>query len=342
MSMNRSAATVLAAMFAIAAAAGAGSAEASRIRISHQWSAETDARDRAARVFAAEIKKREPGLAVTIHPKSELGISPLEQYAAMLDGRIEAAIFPLFYISPQIPEISVTLLPGVPANIEQAALLKGTDFHKRLQAVAEAKGIRILTWWWLKGGLVSIDPVIGGVDDMKGVHVRSGDSLFDLMFAQAGAVPMLMPSTEIVAEMRSGRLNVAQASLETLLSMGMHRVAKSAVIGGNALYVSLHPLMVSAKVWQSLSEANRKAIDAAVEVAERDFAASQARIEADALKAFQAAGVKTRPMAQEEYERWLPIANQTSWAAYRRQSATSAELFHSLLTSLINSTPKAR
>ncbi len=335
----RSAATAIAGAAVLLVSGVWASCEAARIRISHQWSAQTDARDRAARVFAAEIQKRAPGIAVTVHPGSELGIGPLEQYDALVDGRIEAAIFPLFYISPQIPEVSVTLLPGVPATIEQAAQLKGSEFHKRLQAVVEAKGFRILSWWWLKGGMVSIDDDIGSPDDMQGVHVRSGDALFDLMFAKAGAVPMVMPSTQIVEEMRAGRLNVAQASLETLLSMKMQTVARSAVIGGNALYISLHPLMISTKVWAGLNEAERKAVEAAADVADRAFVEAQTTIEAQVQAAFDMAGVKRRAMPYAEYERWLRIAQQTSWIAYSKQSAASGELLRALLTSLMQSKP---
>ncbi len=316
-------------------------AQNTKIRISHQWSAETDARDRAARLFAAEVAKRQPKISVSIHPSSQLGIEPLQQYDAMLDGRIEAAIFPLFYISPQIPELSVTLLPGVPANIAQANVLKGSDFHRQLQTLLESKGIHLLTWWWLKGGLVSIDKEIGSPDDFKGIHVRSGDALFDLMFAHVGAVPMSMPSTEIVALMKTRRLNIAQASLETLLSMRMQSVATSAVIGGNSLYVSLHPLMISTKVWNALGEADRKALEQAAEIADKDFIASQDRIEADVKSAFTAAGVKTRPMSYDEYVRWVTVANETSWAAYRKQGAASSELFNSMLTSLMKSAPAA-
>ncbi len=339
MNSFRSVATAIVAATALVLPGAWVSAEAAKIRISHQWSAQSDARDRAARIFAAEVQKRAPGIAVSVHPRSELGIGPLEQYDAMLDGRIEAAIFPLFYVSPNIPEVSVTLLPGVPATIEQAAVLKGTEFHKRLQAVVEAKGLRILTWWWLKGGMVSIDEEIGSPNEMQGVHVRSGDKLFDLMFAKAGAVPMVMPSTQIVAEMQAKRLNVAQASIETLLSMKMQSVARSAVIGGNALYISLHPLMISTKAWAGLSEAERKAVEAAAEIADRVFIKSQAKIEAHALAAFDMAGVKTRAMKYDEYERWLRLAQQTSWIAYSKQSVASAGLLQALLTSLIESKP---
>ena len=314
-------------------------AHAGKLRISHQWAPEKDARDRAARVVAAEARKRAPSLDITIHASSGLGVAPLDQYDAMLDGRIEGAVFPLFYIAPRINELSVTLLPGVPATIDHAGLLKGSAFHKRLQAVAEKSGFHIVTWWWLQGGLVSIDEEIGGADDMKGVHVRSGDALFDQMFARAGAVPMTMPSTEIEEEMRAGRLDVAQASIETLLSTNLRKVARSAVIGGPALYISLHPLMVSTTAWAALTDAERKAIEEAAEIADREFGASQAKIEAQAIAAFEMEGVRARSMKYEEYEKWLRLAQQTSWLAYRNQGPQSAALLEALLTSLIQSKP---
>jgi len=81
------------------------------MRISHQWAPEIDARDRAARIFVAELQNRLPQTKISIHPQSSLGIKPLEQYQALLDGRIEMAIFPMFYISPQIPELSIPCCP---------------------------------------------------------------------------------------------------------------------------------------------------------------------------------------------------------------------------------------
>jgi hypothetical protein len=54
-------------------------------------------------VFAAELAKNQPEPRVTIHPSSAMGFKPEEQYDVMRDGRVEMAIFPLFYLSPRIP-----------------------------------------------------------------------------------------------------------------------------------------------------------------------------------------------------------------------------------------------
>jgi len=82
------------------------------LRLSHQWP-ESDARHKAARVLAAELKKRGTDVSISIHPNSSLKIKPIEQLEAILAGKIELAVYPLPYASAKIPEMSIGLLPGV-------------------------------------------------------------------------------------------------------------------------------------------------------------------------------------------------------------------------------------
>jgi hypothetical protein len=67
-------------------------------------------------VFAAELAKNQPELRITIHPSSSMGFKPEEQYDVMRDGRVEMAIFPLFYLSPRIPVV------GNPMSVQNGRL----------------------------------------------------------------------------------------------------------------------------------------------------------------------------------------------------------------------------
>jgi TRAP-type C4-dicarboxylate transport system substrate-binding protein len=330
------------AFFALAVIVSVSDAGAGRLRIAHQWAPELDARDRAARVFVAEVERRLPQTKISIHPQSSLGIKPLEQYQALLDGRIEMAIFPLFYIAPQIPELSITLLPAVPATTDQAQLLKGSVFQRRFQEFCESKGIHILTWWWLAGGIVSRSAEIGGPGSYKGLTVRSGDPNFDLMFQALGATPKIMPSTEIGPSLRSGGLDAALASFESFVSLHIYEHTKYAILGGNTLYVSLHPLMISAKIWNALSDEEKKAFEEAAEIANTHFQASQREAELQAVATFKEAGARVRPMTFEEYQSWLHVANATSWRAYRESSETARILFDSMLQSFVSNPQNAK
>ncbi len=322
---------LLSAPFALALAAQAG-----ELRLSHQWTANQDARDVAARVFAEELQKRLPQQRVTIHSSSSLVANPVEQYDAMLDGRIEMAIFPLFYIAPKVPEVSITLMPGVPSSVEQARLLKGSEFQTKFQDFCEQKGFHVLGWWWLAGGIVSREADIGAPASYKSLMVRSGDPNFDLMFQAAGAKSKVLSSPKIAGSLKDGSLDVALASLESLVSLKIFESSKRALIGGDTLYVSLHPLMISTKVWNQLSDAEKLDFEDAAAVAEEAFEHSQAVAEKQTVDTFTKAGAQVRPMTTDEYEAWLAIANKTSWRNYRDMNPTSRGLFDAMLMSFIN------
>jgi hypothetical protein len=146
-------------------------ASARDLKLSHQWP-ESDARHKASRVLMAELRKRGTDLSISIHPNSSLKFKPVEQYDALLEGKIELAVYPIAYQSAKVPEFSIGLLPGVPSNAETASLLKGTPFESKLQKICEEKGFRILTWWWVGGAVASRAQEIAGPDSVKGLRAR--------------------------------------------------------------------------------------------------------------------------------------------------------------------------
>ena len=52
-----------------------GASHAQEIKISHQWKANVDGRDRAARLFVQEVNKQDPGIKFRIYPAQSLGMS---------------------------------------------------------------------------------------------------------------------------------------------------------------------------------------------------------------------------------------------------------------------------
>ena len=312
-------------------------ASARELRLSHQMP-ESDARHRAARVLAAELKKRAPALSIKIFPNSSLKIPPTEQYEAMLEGKIEMTVYPMGYASAKIPELSVVTMPGVPSSAESAALLKGSEFEGKLQQVCEEKGFRILTWWWLDGGMASRSRAVTGPQSIKGLTARSGGGKdFNTMLAAAGASIRPMPFDEVRPSMEADKLDVAQNSFEALVSFRFHEFARFVTVGGYSTLTIFTPVLVSKTVWDSLSEAQRQALEDAAAVSNIFLEATQREAEEAAVEAFTKAGVKVQPLAFEEYAAWLEIARGTAWKNYRAVSPRAGELFDSMLQSFIDS-----
>lgn len=310
---------------------------ARELRLSHQLP-ESDARHRAARVLAAEVRKRVPDLAISIHPNSSLKIPPPEQYEAMIEGKIDMTIYPMGYASAKFPELSVVTMPGVPSNAEAAGLLKGSEFEEKLQQLCEEKGFRILTWWWLDGGMASRARAVTGPETIKGLTARSGGGNdFNKLLSAAGASIVTMPLTEVRSSIETGKLDVAQSSFETFVSYRFYETAKFVTVGGYSTLTVFTPVLISKATWDGLSDTDRQALEAAARASNIYLEASQREAQEAAIEAFTKAGVKVQPLTFEEYAAWLQVAKTGAWKNYRDVSPRAADLFDSMLQSFIDS-----
>lgn len=89
-------------------------------RISHQWPAEIDARDRTARVFVEVVQSRLPGMSSQIHPQLSLKLKAAEQFDALQAGTLEMSVYALTYAVKKAPEFSLAALSGLYPSLEVA------------------------------------------------------------------------------------------------------------------------------------------------------------------------------------------------------------------------------
>src|SRR5262245_33442524 len=201
-------------------------ASGQEIRISHQWAEATDGRDRAARVFAQEVEARAKGLKLRAYPNSSLNISPTEILDALQSNALDMAVYPLTYAVTKAPEFSLSGLPGLVPDLEAAQALKGSEIHAMLQSLAEAHGIRILTWWWAPGGLFAQSKVISDPTSVRGLKMRGADPLFELMLKEAGASVANMPSTDVYPRVQGMSVYCLAHPLQILFLLALFRAAK--------------------------------------------------------------------------------------------------------------------
>ena len=318
----RAALAALAASLALAVPAAA-----QEIKISHQFKANTDARDKATRVFVEEVNKKEPGLKFRIYPGSSLNIKPMAQFDALQAGTLEMAVFPMSYAVGKVPEFSVTIMPGTITSLEHALRLKGTPFHKKLQEVAEKSGVHVVTWWWTPGGFAAKNREIGGPDTVKGEKMRAADPTFESMLKAAGASVINIPSTEIYPSLQSGVLTSTLTSAETFVSMRIYEQTKFATIGGDyTLWWLLQPLVMSKAAWDKLTPAQKKAFEEAADKSDKFFADTQREAVKNMIDAYTKAGAKVRPLSKPEFDAWIALAKKTSWPEFSAISPDAKQL----------------
>lgn len=293
-----------------------GSVHGQTLKLAHQWP-QGDGRDKGARHFVAEVVKHDPSFKFRIYPGGSLFTNPLKQVDALASGALDLSIFPLIYAVGKAPELSVTILPGAIASVQDAMRFKGTDYEKRLQAIAEKQGFHILTWWWTEGGMADRVRPITTPDSVKGLKLRGADRTLDTMLKQAGASVFAMPSTELYNAMQTGVLDGLMTSYETLMSMRLHEQVKYATLGGDyTVFVVFQPLVMSTRAWNALTPAQKSLFERAADATLANFNAEQDKVKAAAVARFKAAGVDVHQMTQAEYRQWVALARKTAWPDY--------------------------
>ena len=318
--------------FALAAALAVTSAAAQEIKISHQWKANVDGRDRATRVFVQEVNKRDPNLKFRIFPASSLNIKPVAQLDALQNGTLEMAVFPMSYAVGKASEFSIIIMPGTVPTLAHAMKLRGTPFQAKLNELAEKNGIRIVTWWWTPGAFATKDREITGPKSVEGMKMRAADPTFESMLKAAGASVVSMPSTEIYPSLQSGVLNGTLTSAETFVSMRLYEQTKFATTPSNySLWMLLQPLVMSKQHYDKLTPAQKKIFEEAAAKSDEFFLGLQKEAVDKMEDAYKKAGAKVHEMTQAEYEQWVALAKDTAWKEFAAKSPASKELLDLLL-----------
>jgi len=317
---------------AAAALIATGSAFAQEIKISHQWKANVDGRDRAARLFVKEVNKADKTLKFRIYPARSLGIKPVAQLDALQNGTLEMAVFPMSYAVGKAPEFSIIIMPGTVPTLAHAMKLRGTPFQKKLNELAEANGIRIITWWWTPGAFATKDREITGPKSVDGLTMRAADPTFEVMLKAAGASVVSMPSTEIYPSLQSGVLSGALTSAETFVSMRLYEQTKFATTPSKySLWMLLQPLVMSKQHWDKLTPKQKKIFERAAAKSDEFFLGLQKEAVTKMEKAFKKAGAKVHQMTRSEYNPWVALAKETSYKDYAAKSPMAKELLDLLL-----------
>ena len=319
------------AVVALASALPLTAAVAQEIRISHQWKANVDGRDRAARVFVSEVNKADPSVKFRIYPAQSLGIKPVAQLDALQNGTLEMAVFPMSYAVGKAPEFSIIIMPGTVPTLDFAMKLKGTPFHKKLQELAHANGIHIVSWWWTPGGFAAKDRDITGPASVSGLKLRAADPTFEVMLKAAGASVVNMPSTEIYPSLQSGVLSGTLTSAETFVSMRLYEQTKHATVGGYNLWMLMQPLVMSKQHWDKLTPKQQQIFEAAAEKSDKFFLDLQREATDKMAEAYKKAGAKVTEMSKADFDAWLDLAKKTSYPEFEGKSPLAKELLTLLL-----------
>jgi TRAP-type C4-dicarboxylate transport system substrate-binding protein len=300
------------------------------LKISHQFPGGTidqgDFRDRLVRKFAADVEKKTNGsLKFEIYPNSSL-MKVNSQFAAMRKGALDMSLVPISYSGGELPELNIGLLPALVPSYDVGSKWKTAEVGKALSQFMADKGVLFVTWIWQAGGVASRTKPLVTIEDAKGMKVRGGSREMDMMFKDAGASVLSLPSNEIYAAMQTGAMDAALTSSTSLISFRLEEVSKFLTSGrGKSYWFMLEPLLISKDVFEKLPKAQQDAIMSVGADLEK-FAVESAKADDIAVaEVYAKKGAKVSDLDEATLKKWQALAKPV-WKDYADKNENCAKL----------------
>lgn len=312
--------TAAAALFA-----GSLAANATELRLSHQWST-SDVRHKVAQMVADDVAAAGVDLEIKIFPSKSL-FKPREQYKPLSRGQLDMTVFPLSYAGGQQPAFNLTLMPGLVKNHDHAARLNESPFMEAIEEIMAQDDVMVLVHGYLAGGFAGKDKCITSPDDMPGLQTRAAGKAFEQMLAGAGASIASMASSEIYNAMQTGVLDAANTSSSSFVSYRIYEQVKCYTPASDfALWFMYQPLLMNKSAFDGLTPEQQDALRAAAAKAEAYYLDEAKKQDAASAEVFRENGVEIAAMTPEEFEAWRALAKETSYKAFVEQTPDGQKL----------------
>src|SRR5436190_8648433 len=330
--MNRRQHALLASALTLAFSASAIGAPTT-LRGSHQFpGGRGDVRDEMVQIIARDAKAANVELEIQVYPGASL-FKPNEQWNALVNGQLDISSFPLDYASGKERAFGATLMPGLVRSHERAARLNDSKFMKDIRSKIEKAGVIVLSDAWLAGGIASKKSCVRTPADIKGVKVRSAGPTFAAMWQSAGASIVSIPSNEVYNALQTGVAEATDTSSGSFVSFRIYEQVKCITAPGeNALWFMYEPVLMSKKSFDRLDKKQQDVLLKAGKKAEAYFAKEAKGLDDEMVKLFKEHKVEVITLTPAEYDAWINVAKQSSYAEFAKEVPDGKQLIDDALS----------
>src|ERR1035437_3708103 len=324
----------MAILTALAAATLSGSAlAATTLRASHQFpGGKGDVRDEMVQIIAREAKAANVELEIQVYPGASL-FKPNEQWNALVNGQLDISSFPLDYASGKVRAFGATLMPGLVRNHERSARLNDSKFMKEIKAKIEKAGVVVLSDAWLAGAVASKKACIRTPADIKGLKIRSAGPTFAAMWQAAGASIVSVPSNEVYNALQTGVAEATDTSTGSFVWFRIYEQVKCVPApGDNAFWFMYEPVLMSKKSFDKLNKKQQETLLKAGKKAQEYFAKETKGLDDAMVKVFREHKVEVVTLTPAEYDAWVKVARESSYAEFAKEVPDGKQLIDDALS----------
>ena len=254
-----------------------------------------------AQKFAELVAAKSGGrLKVNVFPGGTLG-GDAANVSALQGGTIEFVMLNAGILASQVKDFEVFDFPFLFANAKEADTIVDGPFGQKLLGKLSEKGIVGLAYTELGfRNITNSKKAIHTVEDIAGLKLRVIPNAINVDWVKAvGANPTPMAFPEVYAGLEQKAIDGQENPLSVILANKFYEVQKHLALTNHQY--NPQSLIVSKKVWDGLTEADRKVLQEAASEASKFQRKTARDANATTLDALKKAGMQVTELSAAEH-----------------------------------------
>jgi TRAP-type C4-dicarboxylate transport system substrate-binding protein len=213
--------------------------------------------------WAQKVEKESGGRIKIQHfPSMQLGGKPPELYDQAKDGVADIVWTVLGYTPGRFPKSEVFELPFSSGPAEPAS--RAFQAYVEKYAMDEFKDVKVIAVHVHGPGLIHSKDPVTRLEDLKGVKVRGGSRITNIMLEHLGAVPVGMPVPAVGEGLSKGVINATTIPWEVVPALKVQQIVKNhtGFAGAQGLYTQTFVVAMNKAAYDKLPADLKKVIDA--------------------------------------------------------------------------------
>lgn len=256
-----------------------------------------------AQDFAEALAQTSEGrIEVQVFPQGQLYKSPRAAIEAVIAGQLQIAIPSTGYMASIEPSFEVIDLPMLFANQKALYRFEDSQVASELLSKIETKGMKGLGFVSNASlDLFSKEKMVVPAD-FSGKKVRAHSAMLEETVKALGGNPVSMPGSELYLALQQGVVDGAFTTVTYGAPNNYNEVAD--YLTRAAVSSIAYPVVANLDFWNSLSAADRDAIEKAVEIATKKNRANLGKIVDDAVASLKNGGISVVELTDAQHAEW--------------------------------------
>lgn len=267
----------------------------------------------AIKPWAEKVEKESGGrIKVQRFDAMALGGRPVDLFDQAKDGVVDVIWTVLGYTPGRFPKSEVFELPFSSGKAEPASRAFMEFVQKN--AMDEFKDVHLIAVHVHGPGLFHSKDPITKLEDLKGMKVRGGSRVINIMLEQLGATPVGLPVPAVGESLSKGVISATTIPWEVVPALKVQQIVKNhtGFTGSKGLYTQTFAVAMNKNTYAKLPDDLKKVIDAnSGDVAAMLFGRAMDGGDAVGLDLAQKAGNRVLQLDAAETARWQKAAAGT-------------------------------